>query len=357
MSPGLASSWTTLRPWLETSALHVRLSQYCGHSCGFKERQDTEVPLQRPLADFHRLARRIFGKSIGLVLGGGGARGFSHLGVIKALEERGIPVDIVGGTSIGAFVAGNYASHLSWKLTFDAVRHFATELSTKRFQFLADLTYPWLSITTGRKFNALIKCIFGAMHLEDSWLDFYACVTNLSRFATHQILDTGTAWDAVRASMSLLGPLPPLWRDGELLLDGCYSANVPVSGALALKADTIFAVDVGASKDLTSLKPWGTELSQWPMLLKRFFHTAEDPPTQTWITEILMQAMSKNDVEATKNMPNMHYTYMPVGDYQGQDFGSFYEIFDIGYKHAVAWLDDLEKSGKLDGICLPKKRA
>lgn len=98
--------------------------------------------------DFARLARRLCGKSIGLVLGGGGARGIAHIGVLRALQDRGIPIDMVGGTSIGAFVGGLYAREGELVSTYGRAKRFSGRMSTL-WRILTDLTYPVVAYTTG----------------------------------------------------------------------------------------------------------------------------------------------------------------------------------------------------------------
>lgn len=94
--------------------------------------------------DYARLARRLCGRSIGLILGGGGARGLSHIGVIKALEEQGIPIDIVGGTSIGAFIGGLYAKDGDLVPMYGRAKKFAGRMAGL-WRFALDLTYPTVS--------------------------------------------------------------------------------------------------------------------------------------------------------------------------------------------------------------------
>jgi len=122
----------------------------------------------RPLAmdDFARLARRLCGKSIGVVLGGGGARGISHIGVLQALNDRGIPVDMVGGTSIGSFVGGLYAREGDLVSTYGRAKRFAGRMSTL-WRILTDLTYPVVAYTTGHEFNRGIYKSFYDVHIED----------------------------------------------------------------------------------------------------------------------------------------------------------------------------------------------
>jgi predicted acylesterase/phospholipase RssA len=136
-----------------------------------------------PDADFHRLARRLLGKTIALVLGGGGARGVAHLGVIKAFQERGIPFDVIGGTSIGAFIGTAYARDLSFEGIYEKVRGICMQLVT--WKFLSDLTYPWIAMTSGHRFNNLIQGVFGEMDILETWIETYCAVTNLSKNVSH----------------------------------------------------------------------------------------------------------------------------------------------------------------------------
>jgi predicted acylesterase/phospholipase RssA len=99
-------------------------------------------------SDFCRLGRRLLNKSIGLVLGGGGARGIAHVGIIRAFEEVGIPIDMVGGTSIGSFVGGAYARENDHVSVFARTKQFCQRV-TSTWRLLLDLTYPVVAMTTG----------------------------------------------------------------------------------------------------------------------------------------------------------------------------------------------------------------
>lgn len=154
-------------------------------------------------SDFSRLSRRLLSKSIGLVLGGGGARGIAHLGALRALEEAGIPIDMVGGTSIGAFVGGLYARENDRVSVFGRVKSFATEVSST-WRTLLDLTYPFISMTSGNEFNRAIWKSFGDTQIEDCWLPYYCVTTNIT-FSREEIHTSGYIWRYIRASMSLAG--------------------------------------------------------------------------------------------------------------------------------------------------------
>jgi lysophospholipid hydrolase len=114
-------------------------------------------PIARPrrspiTSDFARLARRICGKSIGLVLGGGGARGIAHLGMIQALEEEGVPIDTISGCSIGSFAGGLYSRETDILIAISRTRQFSGRMGSL-FRLLSDLTWPYCSYTTGHEFG------------------------------------------------------------------------------------------------------------------------------------------------------------------------------------------------------------
>lgn len=167
--PGLTRQWLRNRMWINGSHYHIQmafrsspepvLSQQRRLRAALKQRVQTlsagiqkytslkveETPLyssETPLkGDFHRLARRLCGKSVGLVLGGGGARGIAHVGVIRSLEEAGIPIDIVGGTSIGAFIGALYAWDANMVPMYGRAKKFASRMGSM-WRFALDLTYP-----------------------------------------------------------------------------------------------------------------------------------------------------------------------------------------------------------------------
>ncbi|KAG8519261.1 Neuropathy target esterase [Galemys pyrenaicus] len=180
-------------------------------------------------SDFSRLARVLTGNTIALVLGGGGARGCSHIGVLKALEEAGVPVDLVGGTSIGSFIGALYAEERSASRTKQRAREWAKSM-TSVLEPVLDLTYPVTSMFTGSAFNRSIHRVFQDKQIEDLWLPYFNVTTDITASAMRVHKD-GCVWRYVRASASYCPYLPPLCdpKDGHLLVDGCYVSNVPGS--------------------------------------------------------------------------------------------------------------------------------
>ena len=104
----------------------VRIDRYVNRT----RKRNIEPPQNRLSDDYARLARRLCGKSVGVVLGGGGARGLSHIGAIRALLEHGVPIDMIGGTSIGSFIGGLYARDADLYTTYGRAKRFSGRLST-----------------------------------------------------------------------------------------------------------------------------------------------------------------------------------------------------------------------------------
>lgn len=188
--------------------------------------------------DLSRLARVLTGNAVGLVLAGGGARGFAHLGAYKALEEAGIAVDCVGGTSIGAVMGG----YISFDLPADRLITHAR----KAFESnpTGDLNFlPLISLVRGRKLKktidgAVVAAVGTAADVSDSWRNYYCVATNFSR-AREVVLTRGDMAKCIRASVSIPVALPPVVHEGDLLLDGGTFNNFPTD---------VMARDIGAAR-------------------------------------------------------------------------------------------------------------
>ncbi|OJJ06664.1 hypothetical protein ASPVEDRAFT_140918 [Aspergillus versicolor CBS 583.65] len=316
----------------------------------YTSRRIRQTPLysaQTPFkGDFHRLARRLCGRAVGLVLGGGGARGIAHVGVIKALEESGIPVDIVGGTSIGAFIGGLYARDADVVPMYGRAKKFAGRMGSM-WRFALDLTYPSVSYTTGHEFNRGIFKTFGDSQIEDFWLEFYCNTTNISR-SRAEYHSSGYIWRYVRASMSLAGLLPPICDEGSMLLDGGYIDNLTVAHMKTLGADVIFAIDVGSIDDNTP-QGYGDSLSGFWSVINRWnpFSAVPNPPTLSEIQARLAYVSSIDNLERAKNMPGCLYMRPPIDRYGTLEFGNFDEIYQVGYVYGKQYLLKLKTEGSL----------
>jgi len=230
----------------------------------------------RDLADHHhvragsrrdeeRLARRLAGRGVALVLGGGGARGIAHVGVIRALEEEGVDVDLVAGTSMGAIIAAGYALHGSAASLVALAETFA---SPSR---IYDRTLPLVSLMSGGKVLRLMRELYGERDVEDLWTPFFSISTNLTR-ARVDVDRRGPLWRAVRKSMSIPGVFPPVIEDGDVVVDGGVVDNFPVE-RMAARADcgTVIGVNVAPAVDKVKPYRFGPELSGWRVLRSRLF--------------------------------------------------------------------------------------
>lgn len=375
---GTTRAWLRNRPWINGGHHHVQMAFRTApepvHPTGTKRfgnaikqrvqviqaeihkytsRRVRQTPLfsaETPFkGDFHRLARRLCGKSVGLVLGGGGARGLSHVGIIRSLEEAGLPIDIIGGTSIGAFVGAVYAQDADVVPMYGRVKKFAGRMGSV-WRFVLDVTYPSASYTTGHEFNRGIFKTFGDSQIEDFWLEFYCNSTNITK-SRSELHTSGYVWRYIRASMSLAGLLPPMCDEGNMLLDGGYTDNLTVSHMKALGADQIFAVDVGAIDDDTP-QAYGDSLSGFWASLNRWnpFSSYPNPPTLSEIQARLAYVSSVDNLERAKGIPGCRYMRPPVETYGTLDFGKFDEIYQVGYQYGKKYLAELREEGILPGV-------
>jgi Predicted esterase of the alpha-beta hydrolase superfamily len=191
--------------------------------------------------DLGRIARDLAGRSVGLVLSGGGARGLAHLGVLRALEEHGVTIDRVGGTSIGAIVAALVALELDAATTLERCR---SELVERRP--FSDFTVPRVALLRTRRAEVMLGRLFGTAYIEDLTRPYFCVSADLvsGRAVTHR---SGPLVDAIGASISLPGMAPPRRDGNRLLVDGGVLDNLPVRTMRALGAGTVIAVDVSGT--------------------------------------------------------------------------------------------------------------
>lgn len=290
------------------------------------------------------------GKSVALVLGGGGARGISHIGVIQALEEAGIPIDIIGGTSIGSFVGGLYAKNRDLVSTIARSKLFSHRV-TSIWRNLMDLTYPVTAWFTGHEFNRSIYKCLGDSQIEDFWLPYFAVTTNIT-YSRMEVHTTGYAWRYIRASMSLSGYLPPICDNGNMLVDGGYMDNLPVSVAKSMGADIIIAVDV-QSEDDTSPVHYGDSISGWwAMLYNCSPFRSYNIPSIAEIQSRLAYVSSVSKLEEAKVTDGTLYLKLPVQQWGTLDFHKFSDIMQLGYNVGRQVVDEWRKAGYASGRLL-----
>nr|XP_060613420.1 patatin-like phospholipase domain-containing protein 7 isoform X2 [Anolis sagrei ordinatus] len=344
--------WLNMRSWC-SAHLHLRCPRRVFSRRSLPKLKELyERVFQKPPdrhSDFSRLARVLTGNAVALVLGGGGARGCSQVGVIRALNEVGIPVDMIGGTSIGSFMGALYAEERSYTQMRIKARQWAMNMNSV-FKTVLDLTYPITSMFSGASFNYSVSDIFKDKQIEDLWIPYFIITTDITA-STMRVHTDGCLWRYIRASMSLSGYLPPLCdpKDGHLLMDGGYINNLPADVARSMGAKVVIAIDVG-SRDETNLTNYGDALSGWWLLWKRWNPLVEKVKVLNMaeIQTRLAYVCCVRQLEMVKNSDYCEYIRPPIDRYGTLDFGKFDEICEVGYQHGKTVFNVWCRSGVLD---------
>ena len=187
---------------------------------------------------------------IALVLGGGAARGFAHVGVIRVLEQERIPVDLVVGTSVGSLIGALYAGERSsFELEWAAFQLKQEDL----FDFGVWNAVAGMGLAKGDKLEAFVKGKVKQQNIEQLPLEFSAVATDLN-WGKRVVLDKGSVARAVRASSAIPGVFEPVGHDGKLLVDGGVVDNIPVDVAREKGADLVIAVDISEDVGNVNIK-------------------------------------------------------------------------------------------------------
>jgi NTE family protein len=176
-------------------------------------------------------------KKVALALGGGAARGFAHIGVLKVVEEAQIPVDLVVGTSMGGLVGALYCSGMSLRMMERIANH------TKRNLWM-DLTFPVMGLVSGEKLEQFVYLLTRRANFNELKTPLAVVATDLGNGEKVVITD-GPVARAVRATSAIPGIFCPVEYQGKMLVDGSVVERIPVPTAKELGADVVIAVDVG----------------------------------------------------------------------------------------------------------------
>lgn len=175
---------------------------------------------------------------IGLALGSGAARGWSHIGVLQELKARGVPVDVIAGSSIGAVVGGCFAAG-----RLDALEHFARSLTKRRVFSLMDVSFSGAGMMSGGKLRDELARELAGLRIESLPLGFGAVATEIG--SGHEVwLRRGDLVPAIRASYALPGVFEPLRIGNRWLFDGALVNPVPVTLCRAMGAELVIAVNL-----------------------------------------------------------------------------------------------------------------
>ena len=276
--------------------------------------------------DVARLVRILTGNAICLVFGGGGSRGYAHVGVLRVFEELGIPIDATGGTSIGAVIAAAAALGMSAEEILEVCAPILA-------RFL-DPTLPVVSLMAGQRALAGVSAVAKGLAIEDLPVPFFCVSTNLTR-GGEMVHRTGSVAVATRASGSVPGIFPPVpWGD-DLLVDGGLTNNVPVDTMASLFHGNIVAVDVIPEVDLTARGALPNHLSGWKVAW-RYLNPFLDPIGMPNILSILIRSVTTASSSLHKGQRaagrSALYLRPPVQRWNILDFDEARPIADQGYR-------------------------
>ncbi len=338
-TPSHASRWLKARPLIERH-YNIRKSNH---------------------EDVKRIARWVSGNAIGVVLSGGGARGLAHVGVLQALDRLQIPIDAIGGTSQGSLVAALYAQGHSVLSIHKTINSFAAVCGSMLAMML-DLTLPILSVFNGKRFQQAVKTSLsdGAQNIEDLLTSYFCVTTNLSTGEPH-VHSRGILWRAVRASMSIVGLVPPIIdENGHLICDGGYSDNLPVDAMRKMGASIIIAVDV-EDRDVSAWSnlsmPVEGVLSGWQILWDRWCPIPSwtsgqrFPRQQHMLNALCGMAHSQNLANLARFVQDEHidlYLRPPVLQYALLDWNFMEDIVSDARSYSITEISRWLKNANLE---------
>ena len=338
-----ATSGIAIPPWLIDKVAILRRPTdlallHGGRRNGFQPpvRWRTHLPVDlichirtNNASDIARLARLLRGTANTLILSAGGARGFAHVGVVRALREAHVPIDLIGGCSMGSIVGAAVA--LEWDDAEIKARLRTTFVNTNPID---DYTLPFLSLTKGAKVARLLTQNFGALRIEELWRPYFCVSTNLTA-GTLAVHRDGPLVEALRASISIPGLLPPVFVGRDVHVDGGVMNWLPVD-VQGARRGRIIAVDVAGDPAFLSFEDCNR-----PQYWHFFRRRRKLPP----IFAVLLRAATVSADSLTKSAhAHADILFKPVLesidllDWQACD-----QAIEAGYQHAVKKLEELDK--------------
>lgn len=286
-----------------------------------------------------RLARVMAGRSTGIILSGGGARAYAHIGVIRAIREAGIPIDFAGGASMGAVVGACVAMGWDDNEIDRRIRKAFVETNP-----LGDFSLPVISMVKGRRVNRRLEEHFGDVDISELHIPFFAVSTNLSD-GTYRVHRKGQLRTALRATISLPGILPPVVHNGEVLVDGAVLNNFPTDVMRELHRGMVIGSDVARAPEGLNADDFVNPPNFFQWVWRHGFSSA--PP----IAGLLMRSATLNvNPNAGRDLADM-LIVPELRDIELRDWTAYDEAVEAGYEAARKAL----ASGSLHEFCFGSK--
>jgi NTE family protein len=293
--------------------------------------------------DIDRLARIVSHTAVGLVLSGGGARGFAHLGVYKALTELGTPIDFVGGTSMGAAVGAMIALEMSPDEALESFRRVFNSRLRYDLNFL-----PLVSLLSGKRLKTQLARVFSRpdgsrVDAEDAWRNFFCIASSYSR-VREVVLRRGSLDKLVLASASMPVFLPPVIHGSEVLLDGALINNLPTEEMATLEVGAVIAVDLWRPPFKGA--PASDIPTGWRLLGNLFSRARRSRSGVPYLLDVLYNApMLSSAMRQVECAQSVDVLIQPQLDDMGTlEWGAVDRAVDAGYVAARSRLEALDLS-------------
>ena len=286
----------------------------------------------QPAECMARLARFLRGRAVGLALGGGGARGMAHIGVITALRERQIPIDFVGGTSAGGMVSGQYAMGREP----DQI-HAAMKDAMQRHKPFSAYNLPLVSLVGASRLRRVAQELYQDIRIEDLWLNYFCVSCNLSTGDT-VVHRNGLLWEAVRATTALPGILVPMVQDGKLLVDGGVVDNLPGAIMGEFTGGPVILCDVSPDPDPTvyehEIPPVSRILWSWLMPHRKKIRAPS-------IADVIIRTSVLSSLKRREQAEQLAVLLLhpPIQGFGMLEFRSFDALVEVGYRYGLSALD------------------
>ena len=280
--------------------------------------------------DADRIARVLTGQSVGLVLSGGGARAYAHVGAVRALHQHKVPIDFLGGASMGAIIAAGVAMGWDDEEMSRRVRSAFVDSSP-----LDDIAFPMIAMTHGMKVRERLAQHFDDRDIADLWLPFFCVSANLTTGA-YYLHRRGKVREALRASISLPGILPPVTIGKDVLVDGAVVKNFPSDIMRSIQLGPIVGVDVSRGRSIDA-DDVNSPPSVWRWLLSGDWRRG--PP----IVSVLMRSATVwSGAEMALTREATDVLILPeVDNIEIRNWKAFEPAVETGYRAANEVLDKL----------------
>jgi len=299
---------------------------------------------------FERVVRFFAGRAIGLTLGGGFARSLAHVGVYRAFADLGVPIDAIGGASMGALVGALLA--MGW----DAERIVREVSAGCANPYFGDLTFPFIAFKTGKMLSKLVRSLFGDIQIEDLWIPYFCISANLNQ-SELKVHDRGPLARAVLCTTRAPGLFPPVVYDGDLHVDGGVINNVPVDMMKAFSNEGItMGVDVSPPHELHPIHDYGDNVSGWRACWKRLSPFVKKGIYTPSILLVMIRTLEYTGISYKGSRLKYAdvYMYPEMLKFKRTDFHLASRILDAGYECArtnlLEWLSQPSTVERLPGL-------